>query len=264
MARPRRQRPARPGSPRRLAVVIVAVAVGSLLLGACSSAGPPGPPSASLGIVQHRPVPTSLRLVAADGAPFSFSHLRGSVVVLAPFTTAGQVVTPLTAVNFLAADRVLARAGLARRVRIVEYSVDPTVDTPARLRAYAARAEVGWTLLTGTPTEVAAVNRFFYVYAGSAAAPAGAIPDWQTGTVPSTVVTHSAGYFLLGPRGRERFATAASPAVAPSTVPARLRSMLGVDGLQELNDPSVVGPTWTVGDLVAEVGWLLGRRVPGG
>lgn len=245
------------------ASIMTIVAAGALLT-ACSSPGPPGPPSASLGIVQRRPVPTSLHLVTAGGAPFAFSQLRGSVVVLAPFVTAGQAVAPLTAANFLSAEHALARAGLARRVRVVEYSVDPTVDTPARLRAYAARAGVGWTLLTGSAAEVAAVNRFFYVYAGTARAPAGAIPDWQTGTVPTTVVTHSAGYFLLGPGGDERFATAASPAVTPSSVPARLRTMLGVDGLQELNDPSVVGPTWTVADLLAGVGWLLGRSVPTG
>lgn len=257
----RRRRARRVVRHGRAAVVAVVVGLG---LAACSSAGPPGPPSASLGIVQRRPVPASLRLVTAGGSAFSFSQLRGSVVVLAPFTTSGQAVTPLTAANLLAAERALAKAGLARRVRVVEYSVDPTVDTPERLRAYAARAGVGWTLLTGSPAEIAAANRFFYVYAGTASAPAGAIPDWQTGKVPTTVVTHSAGYFLLGPGGDERFATAASPAARPSSVPARLRSMLGVDGLQELNDPSVVGPTWTVADLLAGVGWLLGRSVPTG
>lgn len=243
--------------------MVVAVLATGVPLAGCA-APPPGPPSASFGIVQHRPVPASLHLVTARGASFSFTQLRGSVVVLAPFTTSGQAVSPLTAANFLAADRALARAGLSRRVRFVEYSVDPAVDTPARLRAYAARAGVGWTLLTGTPAEVAAVDRFFYVYAGSAAAPAGAVADWETGVVPRTVVTHSAGYFLIGPGGVERFATSASPAATPSSVPARLRSMLDVDGLQELNDPSVVGPTWTARDLLAGVGWLLGRAVPGG
>lgn len=249
---------------RRSAVTVVLGVVGAVLLGACGTSSPPGAPAASLGIVQRRPVPSSLRLVTADGAPISFRQLRGTVVVLAPFTTAGQATTPLLAANLLAAERALDAAGLAKRVRFVEYSVDPALDTPARLSAYAARAGIGWTLLTGSLAQVAAVNRFFYVYAGSAAAPAGAIPDWQTGRVPTTVVTHSAGYFLLGAGGDERFATSASPASAPSTVPRRLRSMLGVDGLQELNDPSVVGPTWTVRDLLDGIGWLLRRPVPNG
>jgi protein SCO1/2 len=48
---------------------------------------------------------------------------------------------------------------LAKEVALVSVSVDPQRDTPARLKAYAARhgARSGWSWLTGTPANIAEV-----------------------------------------------------------------------------------------------------------
>ena len=71
----------------------------------------------------------------------SLAAMRGQVVVLAGFLTLCQETCPLTTGNLLVMGRAVTAAGLGRRVRFAELTVDPGRDTPARLRAY--RALVG-------------------------------------------------------------------------------------------------------------------------
>jgi protein SCO1 len=56
-----------------------------------------------------------------------------------------------------------------RPVRLVSVSIDPEVDTPTRLKAYAADVGAGdrWVFLTGTPADVEAAQRAFGAYRGS-------------------------------------------------------------------------------------------------
>jgi protein SCO1/2 len=56
----------------------------------------------------------------------------------------------------------------AARVRLISISIDPEQDTPKRLRAYAERFGAGptWRFLTGSVTDIEAVQRAFDVYRG--------------------------------------------------------------------------------------------------
>ena len=95
--------------------------------------GVPGPPSAYLGTVLDKPVPDSvadLPLTTDAGQATSLAALRGQVVVLADFLTLCQETCPLTTGNLLMMDRAVTAAGLARRVRFAELTVDPSRDTP--------------------------------------------------------------------------------------------------------------------------------------
>ena len=51
--------------------------------------------------------------------------------------------------------------GAASHVQIVELSVDPKRDTPARLAAYAKLTGAGWQFVTEPPSELAALAKFF-------------------------------------------------------------------------------------------------------
>jgi len=70
------------------------------------------------------------------------------------FTTCTTICPPMGA-SFGKLQRELGeRAG--RDVHLISVSIDPTTDTPARLKSWAGRfgTEQGWTLVTGTKPEV--------------------------------------------------------------------------------------------------------------
>jgi protein SCO1 len=69
------------------------------------------------------------------------------------FTTCTASCPPLTA-TFRKVQQDVAQRGLD--VKLISISVDPTVDTPERLLAFAQKynAEPGWTFVTGNKTEI--------------------------------------------------------------------------------------------------------------
>jgi len=72
------------------------------------------------------------------------------------FTTCTTICPPLTA-TFRRVQQDAAARGLA--VQLISISVDPTTDTPERLREFASKfkAEPGWTFVTGDKTQIDAV-----------------------------------------------------------------------------------------------------------
>lgn len=72
------------------------------------------------------------------------------------FTTCTTICPPLTA-TFRRVQQEAATRGLA--VQLISISVDPTTDTPERLRDFAAKfkAEPGWTFITGDKAEIDSV-----------------------------------------------------------------------------------------------------------
>lgn len=171
-----------------------------------------------------------------------------------------QEVCPLTTENLLLIQRAVDKAGLASKVAIVEYSVDPGRDTPARLAAYARLTGASWTLLTGQQSNIDAMNSFFYVYAQKI--PEGSPPqlDWWTHKPLTYDVAHTDGFFLISPSGHERFATGAAPDVTSHTLPHVLYAMLDAKGQRNLNAPS--SQSWTVSQALDALGWMMHRTIP--
>jgi len=106
-------------------------------------------------------------LVDQQGGAVSLSDLRGRVLAISfVFTTCSDTCPVVTAKLRDLRRRLGAEFG--RRVRFISISVDPLTDTPARLRAFAAKfgADIpGWSFLTGTPAQVDEVVRGFGAYA---------------------------------------------------------------------------------------------------
>jgi protein SCO1/2 len=237
------------------------LAIGTLVLAGCSSASAsPAAPPASQGIVQNRAVP-SIPLVNQNGAPTTLAAFRGKTVVLAPMLTLCQEVCPLTTQNLSLMQQAINKAGLGKQVAIVEYSVDPGRDTPARLAAYAKLTGATWTLLTGSQANVTAMNSFFYVEAQQVPEGSPAQLDWWTHQPLTYDVNHSDGFFIIDSSGHERFATAATPDVTSHQLPAALNAMLDTQGEQNLNDPSINGQTWTVTQALSDLGWVIHHSI---
>ena len=85
-----------------------------------------------------------------------------TVVVNFIFTSCTTVCSPMGA-NFAALQE---RLGDRSDVALISVSIDPTTDTPARLKSWSERfhPRAGWTLLTGSRTDVERLLKSFGVY----------------------------------------------------------------------------------------------------
>ena len=113
---------------------------------------------AALSSFTSRNIPNA-RLYDQTGKQLHFyDHLiKGKTVAINfIFTTCTASCPPLTA-TFRKVQQEAAQRGL--EVQLISISVDPTVDTPERLQAFAQKfnAEPGWTFVTGDKAEIGAV-----------------------------------------------------------------------------------------------------------
>ena len=88
----------------------------------------------------------------------------GVAIVNFIFTTCTTICPPM-GVNFSRVQKLLDERG-EQRVRLVSITVDPQMDTPARLEKWGAlfHANARWTLLTGAPPDVVRALKAFGVY----------------------------------------------------------------------------------------------------
>jgi cytochrome oxidase Cu insertion factor (SCO1/SenC/PrrC family) len=113
---------------------------------------------------------TSLRIPDAavydqTGKPINFYRdlVKGKTVAINfIFTTCTTICPPLTA-TFRRVQQDLAKGPL--QVQLISISVDPSIDTPDRLRQFAAKfnAGPGWTFVTGDKAEIDSLLREFGV-----------------------------------------------------------------------------------------------------
>ncbi len=91
--------------------------------------------------------------------------VKGKVVAVNfVFTTCTAICPSLTA-TFRRVQEQLAEEKLS--AQLISISVDPTVDTPERLQAFASKfkAEPGWTFVTGNTSDIDAILKEFGVAA---------------------------------------------------------------------------------------------------
>lgn len=107
-------------------------------------------------------------LTDQDGRPFGSEQLRGRVWIAGFAFTSCPSICPMLTSQMANLERRLAPHGDG--VHLVTITVDPEVDTPERLRAYAERHHANlarWSFLTGSPDQVrATLQRVFFVAVG--------------------------------------------------------------------------------------------------
>ena len=214
----------------------------ALALSACGSSTP-GPPPANLGVVQNRAVPSSIAHLAftdQHGRSVDLASFRGKTVLVVPFLTLCTDICPLDTGNLLQVEHALVADGSASKVQLVELSVDPTRDTPARLAAYAHLTGADWELLTETPAQAAQVEDFFGWVVQRV--PEGSPPaiDWWTGKPLTYDINHSDGFVVIGTTGAERFSTGAAPDFHGVLNPT-LHQFLDAEGRDHLAHPRDAG-----------------------
>jgi protein SCO1 len=116
--------------------------------------------------VSHLNVP-DVSVVDQHGKPVRFYSdlVKGKVVAVNfVFTTCTTICPPMGA-NFAKLQKILGgRAG--KEVHLISVSVDPTIDTPQRMKAWGQKfgAGPGWTLVTGGKEEVTRLLKALGVY----------------------------------------------------------------------------------------------------
>lgn len=116
--------------------------------------------------VSHLNIP-DVTVLDQDGKPVHFySDLVKDKVVAVNFvfTTCTTICPPMGA-NFAKLQKILGdRTG--REVHLISVSVDPTTDTPERMKAWGRKfgAGPGWTLVTGSKEEVTRLLKALGVY----------------------------------------------------------------------------------------------------
>jgi cytochrome oxidase Cu insertion factor (SCO1/SenC/PrrC family) len=156
-------------------------AASSATASASGSGGSAGP-----GTTISRPIPAALLrlpLTDQDSKKVELDSWPGKTVLLVPFLSLCQDVCPLITGNLVAAEQSLRADHAASKVQIVELTVDPARDTPARLAAYAKLTGADWQLVTEPAAELRRLAKFFGFY-------------YQK--VPRTTRTHATG----GPASR--------------------------------------------------------------
>ena len=244
--------------------IVGAVAIATLLLavtalGMWHGQGGGDSSSASLAVgtaLEPRPTPP-LELIDERGTSTAMSAFRGKWVVLAPSMTLCHEVCPITTAAFTALRTRLRQAGLANRVAVVEVTVDPWRDTPARLRAYRRLVGANFTLLTGTQAEIRRFWKFFGV--SYEREPEGSPPDidWLTHKPETFDVSHTDGLFILDPAGRERMADEGTADVGGHLSPA-LSRLLDSEGRENLAHPQL---SWSPGQLFEDLRQLMSGKV---
>lgn len=132
----------------------------------------PTPPAANGAFFTSGPlrIPDTA-LTDEDGKQVHFYRdvVAGKVVAINFIFTSCTTICPPMGANFGKLQKLLA-ANAGRPVELVSISIDPTTDTPARLKAWRSQfgSEAGWTLLTGSKPRVDALLRSLGVASSSA------------------------------------------------------------------------------------------------
>lgn len=220
-----------------------AQAAGGSAGGRSGSAGSAGP-----GTTVHLRVPGALRrlpLTNQDGRRVSLGAWPGRTVLLVPFLTLCQDICPMITGNLLQVAQSLQADHASARVQILELSVDPARDTPARLAAYAKLTNASWQLVTEPPAELHALAKFFGFYYQKVPEEKPPAIDWWTGKPLTYDVDHTDNYFVIDPAGVERVVQVAAPNFHGQLNP-RLYKFLSALGRQHLKHTPQ--PDWTPAD----------------
>src|SRR3984957_634317 len=147
-----------------LAVTLAVLVALSNKKSSTSSADAAVPAPFAIGTALPRPkhVP-SFQLVDAHGKPYQLDDTHGKWIVLAPSMTLCGEVCPMTTGVLEELKSTLEKDGIGQQVDVVETTVDPWRDSPARLRAYKRQFGADFTMLTGSPHAIRAFWKFFGV-----------------------------------------------------------------------------------------------------
>jgi protein SCO1/2 len=237
------------------AVCIVVAGCGGSSSGGSSSAVRTSSPD--YGTLIDQPVPAAIErtpLVNQRGEKIDLASFKGKTVMLVPFMTLCAELCPFTTGILLQVEKALKADHADSKVELVEITVDPHRDSPARLAAYAKLTHAGWQLVRARPADLSKIADFFgFSYRKT---PEGDPPsiDWWTGRPLTYDIEHSDDYFVIDPAGNERVVEEASPDYRGKLNP-KLQKFLSAEGREHQKHPPQ--PDWTTADALEALGHVM-------
>jgi cytochrome c biogenesis protein CcmG/thiol:disulfide interchange protein DsbE len=222
-----------------------------------ADAGVPAPLAIGTELPRPRHVP-SFQLVDSQGKPYQLNDTHGKWIVLAPSMTLCREVCPMTTGVLEELKATLARDGIGQNVDVVEATVDPWRDRPARLRAYQRAFGADFTMLTGSPHAVRTFWRWFGVQYYRVREGKPADIDWWTHKPETFDINHTDAVYVIDPHGYERVANDGMPELQ-GKLSRPLRSLLDSEGVGNLEHPDL---PWTADQIADDVLNMMGRAVP--
>jgi protein SCO1/2 len=205
-----------------------------------------------------------LPLVDQDGHATDLAAFHGKTLMISDTMTLCQETCPLDTEDLVQTARAVDADGLAAQVEFLTISIDPARDTPAQLSAYRdlyRPVPANWEALTGSPSAISALWKYFGVYIQKV--PEGSPPsvNWRTGQALTYDLNHSDEIFFVDAKGAERFLLEGMGHIAPGTsVPPTMMKYLDAQGQQNLQAPATDG--WTVPQGLEVLSWLLHHPLP--
>ena len=137
------------------------------LIAVCGAMPATGGAAREVAPLSHIGPAPEFTLTTQDNTRLSLRELRGKVVAVTFIYASCADTCPLLTAK-LAGIQTKLGTDFGSKVFFVSVTVDPERDTPAVLKGY-ARAHgakpKGWAFLTGTPSEIAAVERKYGIFA---------------------------------------------------------------------------------------------------
>jgi cytochrome oxidase Cu insertion factor (SCO1/SenC/PrrC family) len=204
-----------------------------------------------------------LELFDSDGKKFTLGSLNGRYLVISNFLTSCQEICPMTSANMRDIGAAIAKAGLSKKVLVVEISVDSMRDTPSRISAYKALySSNDWVVASGSESSLKSLWKFFGAPAQKEMFSTSDLknmpPDWQTGKQNSYDMVHADLVTIVDSQGHWRWLDLGSPKIS-SKVPDKLRSFLSPQGLKNLTKPEE--PTWSTAAVMSALKDLTGFNI---
>ena len=244
-------------STKVLLVLSAMISALILVLGEASVGALP----ASEGARVSRRVPAAIQQLPLTNQldqPVNLATWTGKTVVLVPFLTLCSDICPLTTGILNQVQRALKKDHASSQVQIVELSVDPGRDDPARLAAYAQLTGATWQLVTESPTDLATISRFFGFSYEKVPEDNPPDIDWLTGKPLTYDINHSDGFVIIDPKGVERFVSGAAPDFNGRLNP-KLEHFLSPLGHQHQKHPAK--PSYTATTILGALGLTMHRNL---
>ena len=222
-----------------------------------ADAGVPAPLAIGTELPRPKHVP-SFQLVDSQGKRYQLHDTRGKWIVLAPSMTLCHEVCPITTGVLQELQSTLARDGIGKDVDVVETTVDPWRDTPARLRAYRREFGVDFTMLTGSRRAIRKFWNWFGVQYYRVREGKPADIDWWTHKPETFDINHTDAVYVIDPHGYLRVANDGMPKLQ-GKLSKPLRALLDAQGVGNLERPHL---PWTADQVADDVLNMMGRAIP--
>lgn len=177
-------------------ILMAALKILPMLMLLLSQALPPGnAAAATLKSGEFSPArqAPAFTLQGSTGKPLSLSDYRGKVVALGFGFTSCPEVCPTTLAELAAAKKKLGVAG--NELQVLYITVDPERDPPEVMRAYLSGFDPSFVGATGTPAQLAAINREYGISAKKVSIGAGG---------KNYGINHSSFVYLIDRQGKLR------------------------------------------------------------